>query len=27
MVDKLEVTIEIIAHATEDVDKILESFF
>jgi RNA binding exosome subunit len=27
MADKLEVTIEIIAHATEDVDKILESFF
>ena len=26
MADKLEVTIEIIAHATEDVDKILESF-
>ncbi len=27
MADKLEVTIEVIAHATEDVDKILESFF
>lgn len=27
MADKLEVTIEIIAHATEDVEKILESFF
>ena len=26
MADKLEVTIEIIAHATEDVDKILASF-
>ena len=27
MADKLEVTIEVIAHATEDIDKILESFF
>lgn len=27
MVDKLEVTVEIIAHATEDVEKILDSFF
>ena len=27
MADKLEVTIEVIVHATEDVDKILESFF
>jgi RNA-binding protein len=27
MADKLEVTIEIIAHATEDVEKILDSFF
>ncbi len=27
MVDKLEVSIEIIVHATEDVEKILESFF
>jgi RNA binding exosome subunit len=27
MADKLEVTIEIIAHATEDIEKILESFF
>lgn len=27
MADKLEVSIEIIAHATEDVEKILESFF
>ena len=27
MADKLEITIEIIAHATEDVEKILESFF
>ena len=27
MTDKLVVTIEIIAHATEDVEKILESFF
>ena len=27
MVDKLEVTVEIIAHATEDVGKILDSFF
>ena len=26
MADKLEVTIEIIAHATEDVEKVLESF-
>ena len=26
MADKLEVTIEVIAHATEDIDKILESF-
>ena len=27
MADKLEITIEVIAHATEDVDIILESFF
>src|SRR3972149_6021450 len=27
MADKLEVTVEIIAHATEDVEKILDSFF
>ncbi len=27
MADKLEVSIDVIAHATEDVDKILESFF
>jgi hypothetical protein len=27
MADRLEVSIEIIAHATEDVEKILESFF
>jgi hypothetical protein len=27
MADKLEVSIEIIAHATEDVEKIIESFF
>lgn len=27
MVDKLEITVEIIAHATEDVEKILDSFF
>jgi len=27
MADKLEITIEIIAHATEDVEKILESFY
>ena len=27
MPDKLEITIEVIAHATEDVDKIIESFF
>ena len=27
MAEKLEVTIEIIAHATEDVKKILEAFF
>ena len=27
MADKLEVTIEVIIHATENVDKILESFF
>jgi RNA-binding protein len=27
MADKLEIKIEVIAHATEDVDKILESFF
>lgn len=27
MVDKIKVTIEIIVHATEDVDRILESFF
>jgi RNA-binding protein len=27
MADKLEVTIDVIAHATEDVDKILGSFF
>ena len=27
MVEKLETTIEIISHATEDPDKILESFF
>jgi len=27
MADKLEVSIEIIAHATEDVEKILESFY
>jgi RNA binding exosome subunit len=27
MADKLEITIEVIAHATENVDKILESFF
>ena len=26
MADKLEVSIDVIAHATEDVDKILESF-
>ncbi len=26
MVEKLEISIEIITHATEDVDKILESF-
>ncbi len=27
MTDKIEVTIEVIVHATEDLDKILESFF
>lgn len=27
MADKLEITVEIIAHATEDVEKILDSFF
>jgi len=27
MADKLEVTVEIIAHATEDIEKILDSFF
>lgn len=27
MADKIEITIEIIAHATEDIEKILESFF
>ena len=27
MADKLEVIVEIIAHATEDVEKILDSFF
>ena len=27
MADKLEVTVEIIAHATENVEKILDSFF